>query len=104
MPPPDSADTVEINYNRSGAETTSDDMAWLPEEERFLCCDYAKWQAFYSLHMYQEGNLFKQQWYEGLKESRISDGRRKWRSRNWQILNTFQERNLRSNQARPEGS
>lgn len=98
MPPPAAADTIEFEYYRSGAETSADDMSWLPEEDRFLCCDYAKWQGFLSLHMWNEANLFKDQWYQGLKEDRIADGRRKWRTMRFQCLNVFQERTLRLNQ------
>ncbi len=98
MPPPADADVLMMEYHRSGAETSADDMTWLPEEDRFLCCDYAKWQSFYSLHMFEEGNLFRQQWYDGLREDRVADGRRKWRSMRYQMLNVFQEYNARNNQ------
>ncbi|GAF88112.1 unnamed protein product, partial [marine sediment metagenome] len=98
-PPPAAADVLEFEYYRSGAETSTDDMSWLPEEERFLCCDFAKWQAFLSLHMWQEAQLFKEQWYQGLKENRIADGRRKWRTARFQCLNVFQENTLRRNQS-----
>lgn len=97
-PPPDSADTLELEYYRSGSETSTDDFSWLPEEDRFLCCDYAKWQAFLSLHMWQEAQLFRDQWREGLRDDRIADARRKWRSMNFQCLNVFQHRTLKLNQ------
>lgn len=94
-PPPKAADTIEIEYARSGAETTADDFSWLPEKERFLCCDFAIAEAFESLHMWGESDRYRAKYLQGLRGSIRADGRRKWKSKRQQIINVFQEFNLR---------
>lgn len=90
-PPPDSADRLEMEYARSGAETTSDDFAWLPELERFRCCDFAVAEAFDSLHMWDEADRYWRKWDAGRLKSRRADGRRKWLGKRNQAINVFQE-------------
>jgi hypothetical protein len=94
-PPPLAADTIEMEYPRSGAETTADDFDWLPEKERFLCCDYAIAEAFEALHMWGESDRYRMKYIDGLRSSIRADGRRKWKSKRNQIINVFQEYNLR---------
>jgi hypothetical protein len=98
MPPPDSADTIEIEYARSGAETTADDFSWLPELERFRCCDFAVSEAFEALHMAEEAARFRAKYEQGLMKARLADGRRKWKSKRHSAINVFQEARLKSYQ------
>jgi len=97
-PPPAAADTIEIEYARSGAETTSDDFSWLPEKERFVCCDFAVSEAFESLHMWEESARYRGKYERSLMNSKLADGRRKWKSKRHSAINVFQEHNLRSYQ------
>jgi hypothetical protein len=97
-PPPNSADTIELEYPRSGAETTADDFTWLPEKERFLCCDFALGESFESLHMWGESDRYILKYERGLGKSIRADGRRKWKSKRHSMLNVFQDRNMRSYQ------
>jgi hypothetical protein len=91
IPPPNGSDRLELEYARSGAETTADDFSWLPELERFRCCDFALYQAFQALHQWEVSQLFKNEWDIGLKKSRRADGRRKWTGRRLTAINVFQE-------------
>jgi hypothetical protein len=97
-PPPNGADTIEIEYARSGAETTADDFSWLPEKERFLCCDFAVSEAFESLHMWEESARYRGKYERGLMNSKLSDGRRKWKSKRHSAINVFQDYRIRSYQ------
>ena len=97
-PPPKAADTIEVEYPRSGAETTASDFSWLPDKERFLCCDFAAAEALESLHMWEESNRYRTKYIQGLRGSIRADGRRKWKSKRHSMLNVFQEHNLRGYQ------
>jgi len=96
-PPPDSSDRLELRYARSGAESTADDFTWLPELERFRCCDFALAHAFEALHQWEIANRFRMVWNEGLAKSRKADGRRKWLGVR-QAINVFQEAHQRNYQ------
>ena len=98
-PPPDSTDTLELEYSRSGAETTSDDFSWLPELERFRVCDFAVGQAFESLHMYDVADRFMSRWATDLAGAVHSDARRKWKGKRLQATDVFQEFNAMNYQA-----
>lgn len=96
-PPPDSSTVIEIEYQRSGAETTADDFAWLPELERFRCCDYATYEAFEALHDYAKADRFLGKFGQGLQKSARADGRRKWAGQ-ISCLSVFQQHALQSHQ------
>lgn len=90
-PPAGGSYVLEITYSRSGAETTSNDISWLPEIERFRCCDFAVYQSFLSLHMWNEAALYKQEWITGLGLSRIADAKRKWKDLGYRAISSFEE-------------
>lgn len=90
-PPPSGADSFELEYDRSGAETTSDDFSWLPEIERFRCCDYAIGESFLALHMWEQAMLYTQRWSAALGKAIRADGKRKWKGKRYQAINVFQE-------------
>jgi hypothetical protein len=98
VPPPDGADSLELEYDRSGAETTSDDFTWLPEIERFRCCDYAISEAFLSIHMWEQAQLYTQRWISALGKAIRADGKRKWQGKRYQAINVFQEFNAKNYQ------
>jgi hypothetical protein len=92
-PPPDSTDTLELEYARSGAETTASDFSWLPELMRFRCCDGAISEAFESLHMWQQADRYAAKFDVGLAKAKRADNRKRWQGRRMQALNVFQEFN-----------
>jgi len=90
-PPPNGADSLELEYDRSGAETTSDDFSWLPEIERFRVCDFAISEAFLSLHMWEQATLYTNRWNAALGKAIRADGKRKWKGKRYQAISVFQE-------------
>lgn len=97
-PPPASTDTFEMTYERSGAEVSADDFSWLPEHERFLCCDFAISEAFESVHDFDKATYFRQKWETGIGKVVRSDGRRKWHKQQ-RALNVFEEARLKGYQS-----
>jgi len=89
-PAPNGSYQLELEYDRSGGETTADDFEWLPELERFRCCDFAIAEAFESLHDFQKANMFRAKWGQGLQKARHADGKRKWADMNYQAVSCFQ--------------
>jgi hypothetical protein len=81
---------LELEYGRSGDDNTTTDMAWLPEIERFRCCDFAIFQSFRSLHMWQEAALYQQDWMQGIMKARRADGKRRWARMGYQLPNWIQ--------------
>jgi len=98
--PADGAYQLEIEYDRSGAETTTDDMDWLPEIERWRVCDFALAEAFESLHDWNVANRFAAKWNAAVRKSEKADGKRRWRGIDFQMKSVFQEYYARNWQPR----
>lgn len=98
IPPPDGTYTLELDYERSGDDNTSTDFAWLPEIERFRCCDYATWRGFLDLHMWNEAGLYERIWMANIANAVRSDGKRKWHAMNYQAISWIQEHCARNHQ------
>ncbi len=101
IPPASTSDTLELEYPRSGAETTADDFSWLPELMRYRCCDGAVAEAFESLHMFEEGDRYHQKFERGLMKARRADNRKRWQGKRMSGQNVFQEHNARNYQPDP---
>lgn len=89
-PPPDGADTVELEYQRSGDDITYTDVSWLPEIERFLCCDFACAEAWEALHEYDKASYYRQKWMMGMQLSKVADGKRKYSAMGYRARSVFQ--------------
>jgi len=81
QPPVSGTTVIEIEYLRSGAPTTATSFDWLPELERFRCCDFAVAQSFEALHQFDLADRYMQRWAQGMGKSIKADGRRKWKRR-----------------------
>lgn len=102
VPPPDGVYRIEMEYSRSGDDVTSTDFSWLPEIERFRCCDFAVAQAFKSLHMWEVAALYSQDWNQGVAKARVADGKRKWARIGYQAASWLQLSAARRHQSTPE--
>ncbi len=100
-PPPNGAITFELEYERSGDDNTQTDMSWLPQLERFRCCDFAIADCLDALHD-ERAQIYWQRWAAGIARSMKSDAKKKWRGRN-QALSIFQEASARRYSEEPEG-
>lgn len=89
-PPPDGADVLEIEYERTGDDVTATDFSWLPEIERFRCCDFATGEAFSSLHDYDKAQFFYARWEKGLGKAVRADGKRRWSQTGYRARSVFQ--------------
>ena len=81
QPPANGTTVIEIEYLRSGAPTTATSFDWLPEIERFRCCDFAVAMSFESLHQFDLADRYLNRWGNAVAKSIRADGRRKWNKR-----------------------
>ena len=89
-PPPNGSDRLELEYPRSGAETTADDFSWLPELMRYRCCDFAQAEAFESLHQFDLADRFRNKFEVGVIKASRSDARKRWQGKSLSAINIFQ--------------
>lgn len=99
VPKPNGAYTLELEYDRTGDDNTPTDFSWLPQIERYRCTHYACFQAFNSLHMWNEAKVYEMQWQEGLGRAIRADGKRKWKDMKYRAISTFEERAARNYQS-----
>ena len=89
-PAPGGSDVIEIEYSRSGDDITATDFSWLPEIERFRCCDLAIAESYASLHQFDKANYYYQLWERGLGKAVRSDGKRRWSTSGFRVRSVFQ--------------
>ncbi len=89
-PPPGSADVFELEYGRSGDDVTAQDISWLPEIERFRCCDFATAEAFMALDQFDKAQFYLQRWEYGLKKAARADGKKRWSTMGYRARSVFQ--------------
>jgi len=97
-PPPGGAYTLEIEYDRTGADNDAEDVSWLPEIERFRICDFALAEAFESIQDYSKSDRFRNKWLQGLGKAIKANGKRKWKRMGYQCLSWQQHYDLRNSQ------
>ncbi len=88
--PPAGVYRLELEYNRSGDDSTATDITYLPELMRFKICVFASYQGFLILHEYEKAQIFREEWMEGLLKSKRQSGKQKWASSGYQAL-TWQQ-------------
>lgn len=89
-PPASGAEVIELEYERTGDDVTATDFSWLPEIERFRCCDFATAEAFNSLHDYEKAQFFYNRWEKGLGKAIRADGKRRWSQTGYRARSIFQ--------------
>lgn len=89
-PPPNGSDRIELEYPRSGAETTADDFSWLPELMRYRCCDFAQAEAFESLHMFEHADRYRMKFEAGVMKAKRADTRKRWQGKKMSAISVFQ--------------
>jgi len=100
------ADTEALTDSGSGAAVVDgtltkgkiEDFLFLPEMERFRCCDYAIYEACESLEDWEKAKWYRTKWDAGSFSSKKADARRKWKEMGYRVIDVFQEQNARQNQ------
>jgi len=69
---------LEMEYLRTGDDTTPNDISYIPELMRFKMCDYATYRSFLVLQMWEIASIYKTEWESSLSASKKRDGRKRW--------------------------
>jgi len=68
-----------------------EDFTYLPEIERFRCCDFATAEAFEALGLWEQSGWYRQKWNTSIQLSRKADARRQWTNKGGQAISVFEE-------------
>ena len=83
----DSVYRLELEYERSGEDSTAATWSYLPEAMLFKLTDYATYRALMILRQWPAAQAYKAEWEFAVKKSTKGDNRKKWASMNFQCLN-----------------
>ena len=72
--------TIELEYHRTGDDSTATDVSYLPELFRYKICTYAIYKSFILLQNWQAAQAHKSEWEMGLQKSKRGDGKKKWQA------------------------
>lgn len=77
--------TLEIEYLRSGDDSTTTDITYIPELMRFRMCDYATYRSFVALQMWNDANVYKSEWEYALGKSNKRDKKKRWAALGYKV-------------------
>lgn len=97
--PPATACTIELEYERSGDDNTTTDFSYLPEIERFRCCDYALYESCESLEDWEKAKWYLEKWGMGIERSRKANSRRKWKEMGFRAISNLEHYKARQYQS-----
>jgi hypothetical protein len=89
LAPPPSTDVFEFEIYRTG-DAEGGDFDYMPEIDRFRCCDFALAECFEALHDYDKVAYYRSKWERGLGKSKIADGKKKWTTMGYRARSVFQ--------------
>jgi len=98
-PPCDGTVRLELEYERTGEDNTATDVRFLPEIERFRCCDYAIAEACESIQDWERAKWFREKWSTGLISSNKANARRKWAQLQYRAISILEEEAIRVKQS-----
>ena len=99
-PPSNASAKLEIDYERSGDDNNPEDLSFLPEIERFRCCDYAIYEACEALENWEKSKWYFSKWQGGLGRTVSANARRRWAELNFRAISMFEESGARDYQPR----
>lgn len=94
-PVPDTVYRLEVEYDRTGDDNTATGFGWLPELARFQICDYAVYEAFLSLHMWNQAQLYFQKWMDDVAVAKQADIKKKWAKQDYRARSWLQDYYMR---------
>ncbi len=86
IPPPAGVYTVELEYDRSGDDSTATAIDYIPELFRFRMCDKALAEGFKILHRFDVSQQYEASWSKTLQVAKRNDSKKKWGSSGFQAL------------------
>jgi len=78
---------LELEYTRSGEDSTAETWDYLPEAMLFKLSDYATYRAFMMLQDWNAAQAYKSEWVQDTQASKTDDAKKKWAQMNYMIPN-----------------
>ena len=97
-PPSVGSESLEIEYNRSGDDSTATDISYISEVYRFRICDRALQLLYMSLGDYEKASIYGAEWERDVIVGKRSDNKKKWANFGGQALMWQQDYTARYNQ------
>jgi hypothetical protein len=91
LPPPAAVYTMELEYQRSGDDSTATAIDYIPEVFRFRICDKALAECYRTLHRFDLAGQYDALWERTLLKAKHSDSKKKWKASGFQALSWQQE-------------
>jgi len=85
--PADGVYRLELEYTRSGEDSTAETWDYLPEAMLFKLSDYATYRAFMMLQDWNAAQAYKSEWIQDTQASKTDDAKKKWAQLNYMIPN-----------------
>lgn len=79
--------TLELEYLRTGDDSTATDISWLPEVARFKICDYAIYRSYILLQNWNAAASYKGEWVDGVQGAKHGNAHQKWAQIGYRALN-----------------
>jgi len=78
---------LELEYERSGEDSTAETWSYIPEAMLFKLTDYATYRAFMMLQQWNAAQAYKSEWELSVRKSTKGDSRKKWATMNYMAMN-----------------
>ena len=85
--PADGTYRLELEYTRSGSDSSGELWDYIPEAKLFDLADYATFRALIVLKEYQSAQAYSVEWMTGINMGKKTDGQKKWAQLNYMIPN-----------------
>ena len=76
---------LEMQYDRTGADASTEDISYLPELMRFRVCDYATYRGFIALENWNAAQMYKEEWKVSSITSKKRDTKSKWKAQGYKV-------------------
>lgn len=83
--PASGTNRLELEYLRTGDDSTTTDVSYIPELMRFRMCDYATYRAFVALEMWNNSQVYKAEWDYALRKSNRRDKKKRWSALGYKV-------------------
>ena len=85
--PADGVYRLELEYERSGDDSTSTDITYIPDIFRAKIVEYCTYKAFLRIQNFQAASMYKAEWEAAVQKSKKSDKKRVYEGMNYMAKN-----------------
>ena len=87
--PASGVNRLELEYDRTGDDTSPNDVSYIPELMRFRICDYATYRSFIALQRFDAASAYKGEWDSGMATTTKADSKKRWKAQGYKVRTWF---------------